>query len=181
MDQNKRQEQPARKDSVLDESPMEFNPTQEIARQTHASRLATKVATRPRSAYELRAHYKNGSSGPSKPLEVRRKGVVESPVGNSNSLLEDATILGISAGPYASVGVGGSENRRPSIAMLPAMSSSEWLGGGGGKKKGQIRKASSMNPVIQRQKEGSPGQRMVTGWLDERRGKERRGEGGAFV
>ncbi|CAK4031086.1 Hypothetical predicted protein [Lecanosticta acicola] len=134
-----------------------------------ASRLAPK---RPKSAYELRVNYKNNPSGTSKALEVHRK----KPVVDASHLLEDSTIMNISAGPYASL----SENTRPA---LPAISSSEWLATG--RKGKEVRKASSMNPVRNSKAvEGgsSPGQRLVTSWLGERREKEKENSpAGAFV
>lgn len=122
---------------------------------------------RPRSAYELRVNYKNNATDRSKPLEVRRK--MAEP-----KILEDHTILNIYAGPYASGG--NHENQRPAElegSGIPSLPSSEWLGS---TKKG-VRKASSRSGAVKQSPQRSPGQRMVTSWLDEK-SKE---NAGAFV
>ncbi|KAK4502538.1 hypothetical protein PRZ48_005963 [Zasmidium cellare] len=135
---------------------------------------AKKVVNRPKSAYELRVNYRNAASDRAKPLEVRRKAI-------ESSLLEDNTIRNISAGPYASrrLDSPNQENTRPLESPLPAVSSSEWLAAGTNKRK-EVRKASSMHPLarpISRSSpncppQRSPGQRMVTNWLDGRRSQE---------
>lgn len=139
-----------------------------------AGSKSPKTVNRPKSAYELRANYRNAASGKAKPLEVRRK-VIES------NLLEDNTIRNISAGPYASQRLDSpnQENTRPLESPLPAVSSSEWLAAGTKSRK-EVRKASSMHPLSRPTSRSSPnyspkrspGQQMVTNWLDERKSKE---------
>lgn len=117
---------------------------------------AVKGFNRPRSAFELRVNYKNNATNCSKPWEVRRKAA-------EPSILEDHTMLNIYAGPYASI----SEDEQPvelEGSGIPALSSSEWLGS---TKKG-VRKPSSKSSPIRHSPQRSPGQRMVTSWLDER-------------
>ncbi|KAK4624423.1 hypothetical protein CLAFUW4_06392 [Fulvia fulva] len=137
-----------------------------------------KAPFRPKSAYELRAHYRNSKTGRSTPIEVVRKTA-------EANLMEDNTIRNISNGPYAAASPRmpsvNQENTRP---PLPAVSSSEWLATGGTvKKRKEIKKASSMymQPRPSRDTFGiaelsaakrSPGQRLVTNWLDDRRSKE---------
>lgn len=132
--------------------------------------ITTKTVNRPKSAHELRVNYRNAASSKAKPLEVRRKAIIDS------NLLEDNTIRNISAGPYAirRLDSPNQENARPPLeSPLPAVSSSEWLAAGTNKRK-EVRKASSMHPLSRAspKQQRSPGQRMVTNWLDERRSKE---------
>jgi hypothetical protein len=153
---------------------------------------ATKVSSKPKSAFDLRANYKNSASGRTKPLPVRRK-----PDTNDHMLIfEDNTIQDISAGPYASQvpaatpPAANKENTYPSEANgLPALSSSEWLATGTNKKR-DARKTSNippanMNRSVSRYSPSraatpsspagggnSPGQRLVTNWLDGKRSKE---------
>jgi hypothetical protein len=153
---------------------------------------ATKVPSKPNSAFDLRVNYKNSASGRTKPLPVRRK-----PDANDHILIfEDNTIQNISAGPYASQvpaatpPAANKENTPPSEANgLPALSSSEWLAAGTIKKR-DARKTShvqpaNMNRSVSRYSPSraatpgspagggnSPGQRLVTNWLDGKRSKE---------
>lgn len=127
---------------------------------------SAKAFNRPKSAYELRVNYKNNAADRFKPLEVRRKMV-------EPNILEDNTILNIYAGPYAAGG--NYENQRPAElegSGIPSLSSSEWLGS----KKKSARTASSRISPAKSPPRRSPGQRMVTSWLDEKSK-----ENGAFV
>ena len=138
----------------------------------------SRAPFRPKSAYELRANYRNSKTGRSTPIEVHRKTA-------EANLMEDNTIRNISNGPYAAASPRipsvNQENTRP---PLPAVSSSEWLATGGAvKKRKEVKKATSMyiQPLTSRDSlrvggfngaTRSPGQRMVTSWLDDRRSKE---------
>ena len=146
-----------------------------------SNNYSMKSVDRPKSAYELRAKYKSNNSGQSRPLEVRRKPV-------DNNILDDATIMNISAGPYASQlsteahsnGVNRENNPPTERPGLAALSSSEWLAAGTGKSR-DVRKASSMHPLHRPSSRGSPspyspkrspGQILVTNWLDEKKSHE---------
>lgn len=127
------------------------------------------------------------------------------------AILEDNTVRNISAGPYASstttstagMAHANKENTLPpppfpqqdqhadEEAGLPALSSSEWLAGpgvvgkkrveGSGVKGGEFVAPAAVNSG-RGGREGSPGQRLVTGWLEgRRRGHRGGGEEGAFV
>jgi hypothetical protein len=145
----------------------------EIAPKTHQhpavagpATRSSKAVNRPKSAFELRVNYKNNAADRGKPLEVRRR----TPEAD---IMEDHTIVNISAGPY-----GNYENQRPAElegSRIPAVSSSEWLGS----KNKTVRKASSKTHggVTKSSPRRSPGQRMVTSWLD---GKSKENVG-AFV
>ncbi|EME83941.1 uncharacterized protein MYCFIDRAFT_195132 [Pseudocercospora fijiensis CIRAD86] len=133
-----------------------------------------KAFSRPKSAYELRVNYKNNANAASKPLEVRRKAIEN----GENSMLEDSTLFNISAGPYAAPRSPSTnqENTRPMDSPLQSLSSSEWLAAGSGKKRDARRfTASPAHSQIygSSRKERSPGQRLVTNWLDERMSKSR--------
>ncbi|EME45819.1 hypothetical protein DOTSEDRAFT_71498 [Dothistroma septosporum NZE10] len=139
---------------------------------------SSRAPFRPKSAYELRANYRNSKTGRSTPIEVRRKAA-------EATLMEDNTIHNISNGPYAAasprISSTNQENTRP---PLPAVSSSEWLAAGAGvKKRKEVKKATSMymQPIASRENfmagetngaKRSPGQRMATSWLDDRKSKE---------
>lgn len=136
-----------------------------------------------KSAFDLRAKYKSGITSASRPVEVRRKSTVPLTV----AVFEDNTIQNISAGPYASVSSSNAqankENTPPHITddgSLPAVSSSEWLAGPTGKKRDAKARPKSSPPktgvLVGSGREGSPGQRMVTGWLEGRKGKGGDGE-----
>lgn len=153
---------------------------------------AKKSSKKPKSAFDLRANYKNSANGRTKTLAVHRK--AES---NQNILmLEDNTIQNISAGPYASEAAiatsldANKENTPPSETNnLPALSSSEWLAAGTNKKR-ETRKASAIHPAYGSRSVSrfspsgtvtpvspngggsSPGQRLVTNWLDGKKSKE---------
>ncbi|KAM0718599.1 hypothetical protein Q7P37_005669 [Cladosporium fusiforme] len=157
--------------------------TQENTAPT-ATTSTTNTTTRQkhRSAFDLRAKYKSTSAGTSRPLAVRRRTTAPGPPSPDPAplaILEDNTIRNISAGPYASSGGGGGayankENTTPAQLLqsqsadeagLPALSSSEWLAGPGVGGKKRLEGGG---------REGSPGQRLVTGWLRIRGG----GDGG---
>ena len=162
----------------------------------------TKTTTRPKSAFDLRANYKNSNTDRAKPVEVRRK------ANNSNSahILEDTTVQNIAAGPYAADSYApaalmvpadaNKENTPPSEPInLPALSSSEWLAAGTSMKR-DTRNQSNMHPAYRNrsvsryspsrtsatstattgldsgQGGSSPGQRLVTNWLGGKRSKE---------
>jgi len=131
-----------------------------------------------KSAFDLRAKYQSSITSASRPVEVRRKTTVPLTV----AVFEDNTIQNISAGPYANVSSSNTqsnkENTPPHITDdggLPAVSSSEWLAGPTGKKRDAKARPKSSPPKIgglaANGREGSPGQRMVTGWLEGRKGK----------
>lgn len=154
-----------------------------------------RTTYKPRSAFDLRANYKTNSLEKAKPIAVRRK---SSKNINNIHILEDTTIQNISAGPYASsqqIASSHANNKEnsppPSEAnTLPIVSSSEWLAAGTNKKR-DIKGASSVRPgAMSRSRSisrhspsrspstivpsdgSSPGQRMVTNWLDGKREKE---------
>lgn len=134
--------------------------TQTPAASTKATQISerkAKVSTKHKSAFELRANYKSNNTGSSTPLEIRRKPKNDT----ANNILEDTTILDISAGPYGSqqhqlLSAGqfaaksahgdrnNKENTPPSESNgLPALSSSEWLSAGTNK----ARKPSTVHPA----------------------------------
>jgi len=149
------------------------------------------------SAFDLRAKYKTTTTGPSRPLEVRRK--KSTPI----AVFEDPTIQNISAGPYASTSPSAvsslhnananshlnniNKENTPAAAHnhhvnddgsgLPALSSSEWLAGPTSKKRDLAARPKSSTPKFVGLgengfgREGSPGQRLVTGWIQGRRAK----------
>lgn len=148
--------------------------------QTH---LSPPTHYKHKSAFDLRAKYKSSITSTSRPVEVRRKPTVPLTV----AVFEDNTIQNISAGPYASVSSSNTrankENTPPHITDdggLPAVSSSEWLAGPTGKKRDPKARPKSSPPktggLVGTGREGSPGQRMVTGWLEGRKGKGGDGE-----
>jgi hypothetical protein len=140
-------------------------------------------------AFDLRAKYKSNVTSASRPLEVRRKTTVPLPI----TVFEDNTIQNISAGPYATASASNAnanannkENTPPHIVEdggLPALSSSEWLAGPTSKKRDPKARPKSSPPKSSglvagngNGREGSPGQRLVTGWLEGRKGKSGDGE-----
>ncbi|KAF7186747.1 hypothetical protein HII31_11979 [Pseudocercospora fuligena] len=131
-----------------------------------------KAFGRPKSAYELRVNYKNNASAASRPLEVRRKAIEN----GENSMLEDSTLFNITAGPYAAPRSPSTnqENTRPMDSPLQSLSSSEWLAAGSSKKRDARRFTASPgnSQTYGSKKERSPGQRLVTNWLDERKSRE---------
>lgn len=157
---------------------------------TNLNEHATSVTTgrpsahhRHKSAFDLRAKYKPSSTSTSRPVEVRRKNTAPM------AIFEDATLQNISAGPYAANIASNKENTPPHATddgNLPAVSSSEWLAG---PKRGTAsataaRPKSSPPRIISlsgNSREGSPGQRLVTGWLEGRRVKPGRDGEVAFV
>lgn len=156
----------------------------------------TSISARPKSAFDLRANYKIRSTGKTHSIAINRTNTgnpfssrpVTHPASSPLHILDDTTIRNISAGPYASspspsalpscLASAGADKENsspipssplpPSSGGLPALSSSEWLAAGGWKSKerGKMRTAAKDG--------GSPGQRMVTGWL-EGRGKSKEG------
>jgi hypothetical protein len=147
------------------------------------SHLSPPTHFKHKSAFDLRAKYKSRITSAGRPVEVRRKSTVPLTV----TVFEDNTIQNISAGPYASVSSSNArankENTPPPITDdggLPAVSSSEWLAGPTGKKRDAKARPKSSPPktgsLVGNGREGSPGQRMVTGWLEGRKGKGGDGE-----
>ncbi|KAK4544674.1 hypothetical protein LTR36_003923 [Oleoguttula mirabilis] len=143
-------------------------PAAAAAAATHQASLSSdrraKASNRHKSAYELRANYTNSNTGRSTPLEIRRRPimVMNDATNNNLNILDDTTILDISAGPYggsqqqlpatgsapASSAYGdrkNKENTPPSseASGLPALSSSEWLSAGANK----TRKPSAVHPA----------------------------------
>jgi hypothetical protein len=140
-----------------------------------------------KSAFDLRAKYKSNVTNASRPLEVRRKTTVPLPI----TVFEDNTIQNISAGPYATastsnVNANNKENTPPHVVDdggLPALSSSEWLAGPTSKNRDPKARPKSSPPKSGglvagngNGREGSPGQRLVTGWLEGRKSKVGDGE-----
>ncbi|KXL51466.1 hypothetical protein M433DRAFT_131706 [Acidomyces richmondensis BFW] len=180
-------------------------PVDDKASLPSEQRRPVLTAAKHKSAFELRATYKNSSTGRSTPLEIRRKptnGTVE-----SRDMLDDSTLLNISAGPYATTNepfdtgrtsTGAKENFRPAsdAASLPALSSSEWLATGANK----ARRPTKLHPALRNrnvskyspikrtsccgsksgEERGSPAQRMASEWL-ERRSRESTPTAPAFV
>jgi len=150
-----------------------------IPHRSHLSPPTTTTHYKHKSAFDLRANYKSNITSASRPVEVRRKTTVPLAV----AVFEDNTIQNISAGPYASVSSSSNaqankENTPPHITDeggLPALSSSEWLAGPTSKKRDLKPRPKSSPPksvgLAGGSREGSPGQRMVTGWLEGRKGK----------
>jgi len=142
------------------------------------SHLSPPTHYKHKSAFELRAKYKSSITGASRSVEVRRKATTPHTI----AVFEDNTIQNISAGPYADVSSintnANKENTPPHItddSGLPAVSSSEWLAGPTSKKRDPKARPKSSPPktggLAASGREGSPGQRMVTGWLEGRKGK----------
>ncbi|KXT02846.1 hypothetical protein AC579_2792 [Pseudocercospora musae] len=131
-----------------------------------------KAFGRPKSAYELRVNYRDTANAVSKPLEVRRKAIEN----GENSMLEDSTLFNITAGPYAAPRSPSTnqENTRPMDSPLQSLSSSEWLAAGSSKKRDARRFTASPGnaQTYGSRKERSPGQRLVTNWLDGRKSRE---------
>lgn len=153
--------------------PNDPEPASRPASSTTAPEIPAKSANRAKSAFDLRAKYKHNTQVTSRPVEDRRKTTTSGI--SKTALQEDKTLRNISAGPYAS----NKENITPSKELeegegLPALSSSEWLAGPTSRKKSSVQ----AGRCAARGKEGSPGQRMVTGWLERR---ERRSGSPAFV
>jgi hypothetical protein len=151
------------------------------------SHLQPPTHQKHKSAFDLRAKYKSNVTNASRPLEVRRKTTVPLPI----TVFEDNTIQNISAGPYATASASNpnannKENTPPHVVDdggLPALSSSEWLAGPTSKKRDPKARPKSSPPksgglVVGNGngREGSPGQRLVTGWLEGRKGKGGDGE-----
>lgn len=153
------------------------------------------------SAFDLRAKYKTNINGTSRPIEVRRKRSSTAPI---VAVFEDTTIQNISAGPYAATAASltANTNKENTPAAhhvdvgngLPALSSSEWLAGPTSKKRDHMVARPRSSPPksvglgengIGNGREGSsPGQRLVTGWIQGRKGRGGGGGGGgegAFV
>ena len=169
--------------------------TKSVNQENHEQRPTEetmKVSNRAKSAFDLQANYKNNASSRPKPIAVRRKAETT----NNILILEDSTIQSISAGPYASQPAvapptdANKENTPPPEAnSLPVLSSSEWLAAGTTKNR-DARKTSAVHPAYRNRSVsryspsktpnpgsgggggGSPGQRLVTNWLDGKRSKE---------
>ena len=147
------------------------------------------------SAFDLRAEYKTNINGTSRPIEVRRKKSSTAPI---VAVFEDTTIQNISAGPYAATAASltANTNKENTPAAhhvddgngLPALSSSEWLAGPTSKKRDHMVARPRSSPPksvglgengIGNGREGSsPGQRLVTGWIQGRKGRGGGGGGG---
>jgi hypothetical protein len=165
-----------------------------------------KKSNRTKSAFDLRANYKNRSTGQVRSIAVNRQNsdsphqyAASSPV----HILDDTTIQNISAGPYACqprntstalASDANKENSPPALppseaSSLPALSSSEWLAAGSSKSRNR---KTSIHPALRTRSVSryspsrtgsglgnaspsggsSPGQRMVTSWLDGKKSKE---------
>ena len=138
------------------------------------------------SAFDLRAKYKTNMTSSSRPIEVRRK--KSTPI----TVFEDTTIQNISAGPYAAAppNAHANTNKENTPAAhhaddgnhnnLPALSSSEWLAGPTSRKSDPTARPKSSPPksvgLGENGREGSPGQRLVTGWIQGRMGRVGGGE-----
>lgn len=178
-------------------------PTESLAEADGATKIVNRSSSRavdradkPKSAFDLRANYKNSNSDKAKPISIRRK---STKLPTNNYLLEDTTIQNISAGPYAfnqtastqTPADANKENSPPTeLNSLPLVSSSEWLAAGANKKREgrdssglqqqhpamRSRSVSRFSPsrttTIAPSSGGSPGQRMVTNWLEGRSSKE---------
>jgi hypothetical protein len=151
------------------------------------SHLSPPIHFKHKSAFDLHARYKSSNTSASRPVEVRRKSTAPLTV----AVFEDNTIQNISAGPYAGVSSSNAQANRENTPPhtkddggLPTVSSSEWLAGPTGKKRDPKARPKSSPPktggFAGSGREGSPGQRMVTGWLEGRKGKGGDGET-AFV
>lgn len=146
-----------------------------------------RVSNKHKSAFELRAKYTNSTTGRTTPLEIHRKTTL-----HGNNMLEDDTIIGISAGPYASQHALATaarheekENAPPSAVdtdRLPALSSSEWLAAGPNKSRRSApvqpavkqRSISRYSPIKSAKNDNgrgspaSPGQKLAGEWLEKR-------------
>ena len=156
----------------------------------------TKVASKHKSAFELRATYKNSTTGRTTPIEIKRRSI------NVNHLMEDDhTLQEIAAGPYAShhrsstrkpsamsARNGNKENSPlPDAVGMPSVSSSQWLAAGPNK----AQKPSAVHPALrtralsrcspvrnarpgsgtrdnQYSPASSPAQKMASEWLETR-------------
>ncbi|KAH9825484.1 hypothetical protein Tdes44962_MAKER04186 [Teratosphaeria destructans] len=126
-------------------------PSPEAHNHCAEKRPTLGTASKHKSAFDLRASYKNSSNGRSTPIQIRRKAVdvINNTHAGENDILEDSTIMHISAGPYASAPApravssahtGNKENEAPippntpdagtADSGLPQLSSSEWLAAG---------------------------------------------------
>jgi len=133
------------------------HPAASSEKTSKATECRLKVSNRHKSAFELRANYKNSTTGRSTPLKIHRKHSNDNN-NNDNDMLGDSTIRDISAGPYASHQLSSTtvswpayrgddkENITPSAetSSLPALSSSEWLAAGPNKS----RKPSAVHPAL---------------------------------
>ncbi|KAK6431504.1 hypothetical protein LTR95_012336 [Oleoguttula sp. CCFEE 5521] len=144
-----------------------------------------QASSKPKSAFDLRANYQVNAIGATLPVEVHRKTATV-------PIIDDNTIRNISAGPYGPQSTGtlapwtdttNRENTPPrDQESLPALSSSEWLAGPTSKK--SVSTLNGQQTAIARYSSpakipyaggngGSPGQRLATGWLEERVSKGR--------
>ena len=146
------------------------------------SHLSPPTHYKHKSAFDLRAKYKSNITSISRPVQVRRRSAAPHAI----TVFEDNTIQNISAGSYATASPNANSNKEntpPHIkdeGSLPALSSSEWLAGPTSKKRDSKTRPKSSPPktagLAESGREGSPGQRMVTGWLEGRKGKGGDGE-----
>ncbi|KAK6435451.1 hypothetical protein LTR95_008356 [Oleoguttula sp. CCFEE 5521] len=155
------------------------------SRADYRHESSVKASSKAKSAFDLRANYKVSAIGATRSVEVHRKTVTV-------PIFDDNTIRNISAGPYGPQTTGtlapwtdttNRENTPPrDQESLPALSSSEWLAGPTSKKcfstlNGQqtttARYSSPAKLPYAGRNGGSPGQRLATGWLEERVSKSR--------
>ncbi|OQO04402.1 hypothetical protein B0A48_11013 [Cryoendolithus antarcticus] len=141
---------------------------------------SVQASSKAKSAFDLRASYKVNAIGATRSIDAHRK-MATVPI------FDDNTIRNISAGPYGPQTTGklapwtdttNRENTPPrDQESLPALSSSEWLAGPTSKKSvstlnGQqtttARYSSPTKLPYAGGNGGSPGQRLATGWLEER-------------
>ncbi|OQO06106.1 hypothetical protein B0A48_08694 [Cryoendolithus antarcticus] len=139
-----------------------------------------KASGKAKSVFDLRAKHKVNTIGATRSVEVHRKTAAV-------PIFDDNTIRNISAGPYGPQTTGtlapwtDATNREDTPPRdqesLPALSSSEWLAGPMSKKSvstlnGQQNTAARYSSPVKLAyaggNGGSPGQRLATGWLEER-------------
>ncbi|KAK5134207.1 hypothetical protein LTR08_006867 [Meristemomyces frigidus] len=168
--------EPTMSGALPDEQQVPPAPSRKV---TLTAERKARVSARHKSNFELRANYNNSSNGRPTPIEIRRKpmnetttdGIININNNYSNhtrenkNMLEDTTILDISAGPYApSYSLPGPTNTNATIssrankentpplassdpAGLPALSSSEWLSASSTHKVRRL--CQSVQPVVQ--------------------------------
>ncbi|KAK5170310.1 uncharacterized protein LTR77_004897 [Saxophila tyrrhenica] len=190
-------------DDKTSEPAQPYASTQPVEQDATTSRK-TSNPPKARSAFDLRANYKNRHNGNIRTIPINRHQNPSSAANHTIAsspihILEDTTIRNISAGPYAQAPPspliqqsGNKENEAPSPPEnhgLPAVSSSEWLAAGTSKAKaprhvstaqaaGRQKSVSRYSPVrkvtggASPGGGGSPGQRLVTSWLDGKASKE---------
>nr|OQO22167.1 hypothetical protein B0A51_08370 [Rachicladosporium sp. CCFEE 5018] len=155
------------------------------SRAGHVPDASVKGSREAKSAFDLRANYRVNAVAATRSMEVHRKTATV-------PIFDDNTIRNISAGPYGALttnmhapwtDAANKENTPPrDQESVPALSSSEWLAGPTSKKSvstlnGQqtttARYSSPAKVPYAGGNGGSPGQRLATGWLEERVSKSR--------